>query len=370
MSNLRDRIGFEVGKGNLKARFFPQEVAAFIRRNGNTLAGKKTNPKHITSYLNNHSVGPGDRVGFAVQRSQNALFVKHRDGGPFSVIERDRLRREVVSGKAELTEIPAMSPNKPRKSVKQDDKYAIALKFVEYLRGKPYRALTTHRNQLQWGSGPYTGWQSRLDQYQWKRKKWGDTKRQVDRFVRRLKTLHDHQHTAAPLRLEKLAGKIYNGIKKWGNEAGAELDGKQVYARLHEVWNHKIRKVDSTLTKMYAFAMPNEFVIYDSRVAAAILSIAEDIYRVKQRKSGSFDSVERFQRHYPNLGLYKETRGGTRPRGYRSSKWPKAYKNVNAQLDANDLCSRIVRVLNSANEGKTKSWELRDVEAVLFMEGY
>ena len=68
------------------------------------------------------------------------------------------------------------------------------------------------------------------------------------------------------------------------------------------------------------------------------------------------------------LGTYGGI-GGTKPRGTRG-KWPSAYGNVDSQLQANTLCKNIVTCLNEKAEDNKTDWNLREVEAVLFMDGY
>jgi len=178
------------------------------------------------------------------------------------------------------------------------------------------------------------------------------------------------RHSTAPLLTrQNEALRIYNAIRAWGNPRGASYTAATLLNRLSALWKTgTIADVDSTLTKLYALARPNDFVIYDSRVAAAILTVAEDIFRKRTSARGFVETVSRFQSAYPRLGHYPGP-GGTRPRGYRA-RWPHAYRVVGAQLDANDLCGRIMARLNVLKEDGRKSWTLREVEAVLFMEGY
>jgi hypothetical protein len=137
-----------------------------------------------------------------------------------------------------------------------------------------------------------------------------------------------------------------------------------------ELWQAKPSKVDSTLTKLYAFAKPDEYVIYDSRVAAAIISIAEDIYRYSSVGGRREETVNKvFHPCFPCLGIFPGA-GGTRPRGTRWVGWPDSDRSIPAQLDANRLCTAIVGRLNDREEDGRSDWNLREVEAVLFMEGY
>ena len=69
---------------------------------------------------------------------------------------------------------------------------------------------------------------------------------------------------------------------------------------------------------------------------------------------------------FPDLGRYSGA-GEASNRGFRWRGWPNSYQNTGAQLDANDHCKRIVIKLN---ENDRNNWTKREVEAVLFMEGY
>jgi hypothetical protein len=122
-------------------------------------------------------------------------------------------------------------------------------------------------------------------------------------------------------------------------------------------------EVDSTLTKLFALTSPGSYVIYDSRVATAIVSIAEDIYR--RTKINEFRIVFRYLGHMDSAAS-----AGTRPRGRRHNGWPDAYRSWGAQIDANELCVGIRNCLNDRNVDGKNDWNLREVEAVLFMEGY
>jgi len=97
-------------------------------------------------------------------------------------------------------------------------------------------------------------------------------------------------------------------------------------------------------------------------VATAIISISEDIYRR--------DKLNKFREIFPSLGhMDNAAQSGTRPRGRRSW-WPNAYKKWPAQLEANKLCIGIRNILNDDSIDGRNDWSLREVEAVLFMEGY
>lgn len=248
----------------------------------------------------------------------------------------------------------------------------IGTSFVEYLRNKPYRLMKNVKGGFQWipQDGPVTGWNNRLNAYEWNGATWSNTKNELQSFVKKLAALEIQCQLSEPVSdrrsLETEAKLIYDDIRKWGNPKGKPRTGEEVLNHLQHLWNDTIVAVDSTLTKLYAFARPQTYVIYDSRVAAAMLTIAEDLFRM--RGTPRYDTIASFQDVFRHLGAYGGS-GGTRNRGYRA-KWPHAYTNVSAQHDANRLCQCMVDVLNHAREDGREDWNLREVEAVLFMEGY
>jgi hypothetical protein len=213
------------------------------------------------------------------------------------------------------------------------------------------------------------GWNSRLNAYHWKGSNWSSTRRTLNQFVGQLAQIESDWKSGS--NVTTAVEYIYDQIRAWGNPKGSKFGGAQLVNLLEPLWTAgDITQVDSTLTKLYAFARPDNYAIYDSRVAAAIMTIAEDIYRPKTVRNQIVHTVTGFRSEYPHLGLYNGS-GGTRQRGYRSgSGWPYAYRVVDAQKNANDLCIRIRDRLNSLNEDGRSDWTLREVEAVLFMEGY
>jgi hypothetical protein len=392
MSNLQDLIRLEIERGNLAEPFTVANVRALIDSNHGIL-GDEAAPEFLASYLANHSTGPGARCGEAIKRGGPRLFIKHDERATYSLdydgydleiedtsdLEGDEPQntrraprnesgpssRRRSSRSRRTRRLPPFPPGSAGTVDPSAPRDHIALLFVEYLRHKPIRILKTTPYGLKWDLKIVSGWWDRLNAYYWKKHDWKNTKPVIGAFIKRLAALE-----ASPRPPPATAKKIYDDIKKGGNPKGSSYSGVQVLALLRPLWTgNTITAVDSTLTKLYAFARANEYAIYDSRVAAAILTIAEDIFRPKSTGTKLIDTVQYFQSYYPRLGLYNGT-GGTRQRGYRSRNWPVAYAVVDAQYDANDLCKRIRDTLNALKEDDRSSWTLRDVEAVLFMEGY
>lgn len=370
MANLRDRIKKEIEKGNLGEIFEIKKVTELHSLGDKCLVGGAKYPKaSVRHLLANHSVGPGDRKGQSVKAGQEILFVKLKQA-TYSIFDEDGLSDE--EQQEENTTAADVPPTTGSSRNESSGKDRIAADFVHYLRNKPFRVKLNKADAGVWypEAGPAMGWANRLNTYHWDKKGWQDTSAILNDFVRQLRSLKAERDLGASSSLEAKALGIYNAIRDWGNPRGTKRDGAFILERLDELWNDEISTVDSTLTKLYAFANPEEYIIYDSRVATAILSIAEDIYRYKTIDKKRIETVNlKFCAEYPHLGLYQGA-GGTRPRGYRWSKWPRADRNTNSQIDANDLCKRILKVLRSTQEDGRDDWTMREVEAVLFMEGY
>ena len=372
MSNLRDCIRSEIESGNLNDVFTVSQVINLSRVGEEhcVVGGVRYAVVSIKTNLANSSIGPGDRKGEAVKRGQQALFIKHENRGKYSILDDELDEEESVT--ADDVGCDEQGPVESKKG-SDSGKNKIAQEFVEYLRNKPFRILRAKGRSKSWypTKGPVIGWENRLLAYEWNGKGLQNNQNELQGFIQDLKSIKAIMGIDPSSAMLDQCKDVYDGIIEWGNPKATHRDGQFVYERLRELWGPGPTRVDSTLTKLYAFAEPNDYIIYDSRVATAILSIAEDLYRyrtVKKQRRETVDQV--FSRQYPSLGVYSSGAGGTRPRAFRYSGWPEAYMKVPAQLDANDLCRRMVRVLNLNEEDGKSNWTLRDVEAVLFMEGY
>lgn len=376
MSNLRDGIRLEIERGNIAEPFTADDLRQLLNLRGD-IGGQPYDAAHVGTILANHSTGPGNRVGESVKRGGERLFIKHAKRGTYSIDYKDyeiELDDFESGDEGEGSSRPiAPKPTTRSNSLSgttaspHDPRDDIARRFVDYVRNKPFRIARNASGGLSWypAAGSVTGWLPRLSAYDWGGANWPTTELTINTFVT---DLHSLEHsTASTSSKQTEALRIYTAIRKWGNPKGKKYTGAELLAFLNSLWlTGKISAVDSTLTKLYAFARPHHFVIYDSRVAAAILTIAEDIYRKMAVGVDKVDDV--FRKHYSHLGQYNGM-GGTRQRGYRSKTWPGAYGVVAAQMEANHLCERIVERLNKINEDN-RGWKMREVEAVLFMEGY
>jgi hypothetical protein len=60
------------------------------------------------------------------------------------------------------------------------------------------------------------------------------------------------------------------------------------------------------------------------------------------------------------------SRGGSRPRELNFP-WPNGYQKWTAQLASNALCLQLQKIVTKKTG---REWELREIEGVLFMDGY
>lgn len=368
MTNLADHIRIEVTARRLNSIFTIEELVSLSPRGHNCgIGGAEYTKNSVRQILANHSIGPGARKGESVRRGMQILFVKHEGKATYSLFEEDEDTDETLG-----EEMERVGRQSKEVALGQECCAQIANRFVEYLREKPFRIVRVRANRLTWHppSGSVSGWHNRILAYEWKRRGWKDTEAIVSGFISELATLRAEASAIDVSELEKRSAGVYRRIKDWGNPRGTDRDGEFVADRLRELWQGTPTQVDSTLTKLYAFAKPDEYVIYDSRVAAAIVSIAEDIYRYSSVNGIREETVNKiFHSCFPSLGIFPGA-GGTRPRGTRWAGWPDSDRSILAQLDANRLCKAIVRKLNDCEEDHRSDWSLREVEAVLFMEGY
>jgi hypothetical protein len=130
--------------------------------------------------------------------------------------------------------------------------------------------------------------------------------------------------------------------------------------------------MNSTWTKLAAFStehFANSHVIWDSRVATSVTWRLEQLFLAVGLTTVPYDSPE-----IPhNLGPMQVGRGGTRPRHLKLN-WRNAYGRWEAQFAASEFV-RLVRDHLNANKATypkhtSAPWTLREVEQVLFMDGY
>lgn len=385
---MRDNIAIEIANGNIPDTFSTIELLQNPQGGRYKIGYNLYQKVSITTNLYNLSIGPNAREGNHVQNGRQPEYIMHSNGrfSLFKGIYRRNLNQvpEVVNTPTPasvMTSVNNSIENKQISPVNFDSETSILSKsdiynsFVDYIENKPFR-LFSYVEKGKWypTDRAIVSWKSRLEAYRWGTQDWMETEKHLKSFTSQLNALITHNFTNTQDALE-----IYASIKKWGGitkvDSVTPSDVIDNLRKIHEYTRSGISTpspINSTWTKVYALAFPESFVIYDTRVAYAIVSIAEDIYR-PSRSEGSHpeDNIKKFHRVFDAIGtMHTAARGGTRPRGVRYKSWPKAYQSWEAQLQANELCIGICNSLNSKKIGDRVNWSLREVEAVLFMEGY
>jgi hypothetical protein len=247
--------------------------------------------------------------------------------------------------------------------------------IVRYIAEEPFQ--THYRRKL---FGPMKhGWGERLAAYFWPvpDRDWQITRPNVARLACEVQQAIRKLEVCAVDRI--VAMELLDAFKAtcvWGGVKLPESDPCVLAAEVLCVWQALSRgqrppsgcRLNSAWTKLYAFALPDECVIYDSRVAAAVTSI--------------LDPVMHLLSCWPKWPSYKALgtipgRGGSRPRELRWD-WRNGYGEWASQRTANLLCGEVLEEINrqattqcDCRQLKDPTpWTLREVEAVLFMEGY
>ena len=382
--NLKQSIEKEISEKNIRPVFTVSELLKNNKPNTSKyyIGGQDYERTTIITNLNNLSIGPEERQGNHVKKGKTPCFVKHFDGR-FSIFKESGESKGLSKRARKGPKSDNSSQSKKQHQAKITTQ-EIASEFLEYIRNKPFRILegAKGRGRKEWHpkKGAVSGWQKRLFVYKWNQRNWSKTLEQFKKWEKELKKIKEQFDKNKKID-SKAVIDLFQRIKEWGIEGTPKRETKKdtksnnlAIRNLKSLWSaSQITEVNSSLTKLYALACPDEFVIYDSRVAAAIVSIAEDIYRMSYSRNPSICKAKTiFRRVFRNLGPFKTaSRGGTRPRGVRdSAEWKCSYQNIDAQIEANELCKAIRDELNVRKEDKKSDWTLREVEAVLFMEGY
>ena len=247
--------------------------------------------------------------------------------------------------------------------------------IVDHLACVPYQRFF-RKQSANYPTHPAVGWGARLDAYFWPTpsQDWSISKILVGTFCRRGAAIFGASWDPTNTTCQKLLIELFEDICAWGNVLLPESDmaslAHEIHATLPSIRSDHMptqARVNSAWTKLYAVILPDVCVIYDTRVAASLTSIL-DPHMI--RLAGT-----QLYAPFNALGhLNNAARGGTRPRQLTHS-WPNGYMKWPAQIGANRLCRAVRDRLNSKTgptyqKADNTPWTLREVEAVLFMDGY
>ncbi|MEE2003159.1 hypothetical protein QWY20_17025 [Alkalimonas sp. MEB108] len=239
---------------------------------------------------------------------------------------------------------------------------------IDYLTQIPFQYYFK-KQRIKHPKKPARGLNERLNAYFWPDLStgWLTTQQEIGKFINEFKDIEQYSdHPTSD-------GKLFNLFKRicdWGGVKMPDISApdlkQQVFAVLNMLDKGNVPgpefKINSAYTKLYAVARPNAFVIFDSRVAAALTSILDSGYE-------EFSSLPDWSK-YSGLG-FVNGRGGSRPRVLQHN-WKNGYQKWSAQLAANKLCLDIIDLINQKYDqyGLAQPITLREIEAILFMEGY
>jgi len=395
---LHDEILREIKAGRVPRRFKTSDLK---RIPGNTAGHYRVgdgeySENAINTIPRNHSIRPdGTSPGDYVRKDRKPaflwfgkgeyeLFSEHEhnieDIGPedekFDVAEGDS-KETLISGTAQ-----GMSPY--RLPVKIDSSLLLRIAerepdpaaiIVSYIATQPFHAYYRRKPNGE----PKCGWGGRLEAYFWPEPDctWpsacvfvSEISSQVHCAIETLRVSSGNTTAARELM------DAFKEICSWGRVTLPESDpgrlAREVLGARSALLNGSAPpsacRLNSAWTKLYAFALPDKCVIYDSRVAAALTSILDPVMDL-------ISDSPRWQ-PYSCLGTISG-RGGSRPRDLKW-KWPNGYRKWASQMAANLLCRKVVDELNEQSKVRfdcrkfkdCTDWTLREVEAVLFMEGY
>lgn len=303
---------------------------------------------HLRTELPNTTEG-----GYWTQAGRPARY-QRLTTGLYQVIGRDE-DEEVIDIDAALTIEPPTADTgvdiEPP-TANADIEYAL----VEYLRTRPFQIFDLRRRRHH-PAQSVTGLAARLDAYFWPRPDIG--------FQINQQELHALIARAAAIRPDlgnhaDEVMRLFADVCEWGGVRQPQTTPQIVIDNLQRAAEQSCDRpatVNSAWSKLYAIFYPDDFVIYDSRVATAIISLAESELAP--------EALAVFRQRYPALGTVPG-RGGTRPRPTKN-RWRHAYGCWEAQLNANSLARAMLEIVNQP-EGAACS--LRHLEAMLFMEGY
>jgi len=287
---------------------------------------------------------------------------------------------DVVDSEEEIPSAPAPAPHDTDECMPYIARgLGWVEKFVERVHADPFVA-----HYLRKAMPPEIhGWGNRLDSYFWPTPLDGpsDTTDALSSHSDALQLLANKVLIHSPWTPEEqsLAVHAAKGIFQWGRVLRSAPTGAQVRATMemaiHREAMPSLPPMNSTWTKLAAFStdhLPLPHVIWDSRVATSVTSRLEQLFA-----EAGLSQVPYGSPGIPNeLGPMQVGRGGTRPRKL-NMKWKNAYGRWPAQFAASEFARSLRDHLNANPSKYPKStsqaatpWTVREVEQVLFMDGY
>jgi hypothetical protein len=394
---LHDEILREIAAGRVPYRFKARDLKTIPGKTAHhyMVGNREYAENAIDTIPRNHSVRPdGTDPGDYVRKGRKPAFFWLGEG-EYELILTDQHHLEEVTPEDEQFDtsegddeaLIRTNSHHPERSplpitvdasivmrIAEQERDPVAI-IVNYIAEQPFQAHYRHKP-----FGPTIhGWGARREAYFWPTREgtWSATCSRVSgissQIQKAIEKLDDRADDAAA------ADELLSAFKSacaWGGVKLPEPDSGRLAAEVlravHALSEGREPpsgcRLNSAWTKLYAFALPDTCVIFDSRVAAALTSILDPAMHL----------ISRLPEWQPYKGLGTISgRGGSRPRD-TSWKWPVGYGTWASQMAANLLCRKVVDELNRQSITRAdcrkvndpSRWTLREVEAVLFMEGY
>lgn len=241
--------------------------------------------------------------------------------------------------------------------------------IVDAISQTPYKRYFRRQRQ-HYPEVPACGWQARLDAYFWPslNRGWLDTERVLAALVLEGQALGLGGDSKSLEGAHAGLSSLFQQVCNWGGVKMPNMQSNELWRVVHaslaglDTGNPQAltTPINSAWTKLYALLRPEIHVIYDSRVATSLICHADRWLDLTKRTE--------LPELYRGLGTVAG-RGGSRPRATQRP-WPIGYGRWGAQAAANQLCIDVLDALNASEASLGRRWTLREVEAVLFMDGY
>jgi hypothetical protein len=300
----------------------------------------------------------------------------------------EELPDDLIGGKQIKTGLPvgAVSPvlvlANPHPSKKPID---LVEAFVESVEMSPFY-LRHKCLPVSSGANPIYGWGNRLCAYFWRNPQNTLCKdlKKTSLFARKLSKKYNALQVGNVVSIgeQRAAEKVVGEVFKWGGmtikqPSWNEISNFLLYSLGSS--QKKKPKINSSWSKVLCFATQgslHEQVIWDSRVATSVTYRLDEILRTNGYTS---IPIGKLPTCLPRkLGKVNVGRGGTRPRKLHF-RWPNGYANWDGQFAGTEFVRAVKDYLNNNITRYPKPsckccceqmWTLRQVEQVLFMDGY
>jgi hypothetical protein len=408
MAKLRNCIRNEIAKGNLKSIFKTSDVTNLNRIESTCiLDGEEFSVKSVRQRLNNHSIGPKDKVGQSVSRG-NICFYNYYGNATYSIYENSQSLPGAISLKIPNKTTASKKENIVNETLPDNAKDHFLQKHVQLLtylvsgwENLPGYEFTNSSSKNYRKSdnqtSTYFSLKSAYEDYSWD----GDDFKLA---TQKLIVLKSELESALSVQDENRILIVAANILRWGGVLTTAIGGpfldknkkqqlgkylldirllfeSDTVSREDFLTISDILLSDSGATKVYTL-LCKYCVIYDDRVAASLGYIISKFIGAKELPddlnltTGEKDSKEKRNRNASSQNHTFRRKGAT-----KKAKSHHAMSNVKANWLLEEVAIRLINengsfrkeieYISECLEYNEKRWiALRVVEASLFMAGH